>query len=259
MPGGDIYCDRELSRDEVLAGLAAAFGIGERDIALIYGMASHEADSATLDEIFNKPSFCFASRWGSGDFFFNIEINTSLGDPAESYLDRSLVGRFCAAVGCRGLTSDDTANPYRWLLADERGELSAVTLDATLLDDGEAPGMSINWDGYDYFGGLTIDRPLEEAAIKSGIGASVGLPAELIAVVFGNVLNSQQINWQPRPQLVVEYVPTANDAGTFWLGLYRRSGYAWHPKARRAALWQAYGREFAARVGCAVIAAADAD
>lgn len=50
----------------------------------------------------------------------------------------SLTERFCERLGCRGLISDDSANPYSWLLVQGVIQIENVSIDTNRSNEEES-------------------------------------------------------------------------------------------------------------------------
>ncbi len=123
----DIVVNRILSDEEIKAGLCHIFKISYSEI-----MITEEVPEEPLSP--NIKVLCEKSET-EGDFTTLLSVyvrDEKLEDSDVLYS----VGQFCEKLGCLCLITDNSVNPYLWILVDDTKKFEKVYLDTDKLDDG---------------------------------------------------------------------------------------------------------------------------
>lgn len=119
----DLHLEGEPSRASIRRALAEAFGLDEEGIILVAEVCELPVPSAS--------TVACVVRGRGGQFRVSLEIYP--GGPTE-LAEPEFARRVCRQLGCRCLISDDSINPYRWLLVTGTAEPQPVHVSARSLD-----------------------------------------------------------------------------------------------------------------------------
>ena len=131
----DILITRDVAELDVAAAMATVFGI-ESDRVLVID------DPMTFEgEITDDIGILCERRPAAGDLVLFLTIylrDDALETFAEAHEVGVLVGRMCQIWDCAALVSDDSVNPYSWLLVRGPDDIQPVRVDPETLDDDDA-------------------------------------------------------------------------------------------------------------------------
>jgi len=117
----EFLLDRQLSNNELEVLLATAFGINAGDILIF-----NEGDWPTSVSD-NIRLICDAHHKGGE---FSRYVSLYLQDYSlEPLNDNKLIPRICGIAHCRALISDDSVNPYSWILVDSSDNRQPVLIE----------------------------------------------------------------------------------------------------------------------------------
>jgi hypothetical protein len=128
----DILITRDVPERDVAATMASVFGIESDRVLVIDDLMTFEGD--IIDEI----GILCERRPAAGDFVLSLTIylrDDALEAFAEAHEVGILIGRMCQIWDCAALVSDDSVNPYSWLLVRGPDDIQPVHVDAEALDD----------------------------------------------------------------------------------------------------------------------------
>ncbi|HEY1013337.1 MAG TPA: hypothetical protein VGE07_11570 [Herpetosiphonaceae bacterium] len=241
MSGGDLYCDRRLSEALILSGIIQAFDIPASAIWIgpeygWIGVPTAPEDGFEL--------FCFYREHGDGDFFFHLDITVRTADSPHAYVDRRRLSRFCAAAGCRGLTSDESPNPYQWLLADETGALWVVNLYAYALDDLDSPAMIIHPEGTTRIGGLLFHHPHAPDQLAEVFAGALAMPRSAVGI-------NLNYPWPADIVMNLDLYPSRDPNFPIGVAVAHRTPVPWKPDREAAEDWVRLARYVCQWLGCA--------
>lgn len=131
----DILITRSVSEREIAAALAAVFNIEQDRVMAIPGIFNYDGEVA--DEI----GILCEHRPVTGDFVLHLSIylrDDALECFAEAHEVGVLVGQMCRIWSCAALVSDDSIDPYSWLLVRGPDDIQPVQIDSEILDDDDA-------------------------------------------------------------------------------------------------------------------------
>lgn len=129
MPWDDYLVDRCIDDDTLAALLAEFLQLDHKQIAIVPDIAA-----ATLSDTIQ---LVCERRSVQGDFVLNLSIYARTPD-IQAANGEQFVAALCDATGCRCLVSDDSLNPFSYILMQSGGRRSAVTLSSKgLLKDPE--------------------------------------------------------------------------------------------------------------------------
>lgn len=131
----DILITRDVPEREIAAALATVFGIPEDRVLVIADLGTYTGK--VTDDI----GIVCDRRPVAGDFVLHLSISLR-DDEFEQFVEAHevgvLVGRMCRIWSCAALVSDDSVNPYSWLLVRGPDDIQPVHVDAETLDDTDA-------------------------------------------------------------------------------------------------------------------------
>lgn len=127
---GDILFDREIAPEELRDALAEVCAVAVADILVVDDVAA-----ATFEHRVEKHIRMLCERTlVQGEFQMLLSVYAR--DPALDTLDaKVVVGKLCNHLQCTCLISDDTPNPYRWLLIRGENDVTPAFLDPKYFDD----------------------------------------------------------------------------------------------------------------------------
>jgi hypothetical protein len=128
----DILITRDVSEREIAAALAIVFSFPEDRMLVVADLITYEG--AVTDDI----GIVCERRPAAGDFVLHLSIALRDDDFEEfvrAHDDLDLIGRLCQIWDCAALVSDDSVNPYSWLLVRGPDDIQPVHVDAESLDD----------------------------------------------------------------------------------------------------------------------------
>jgi len=131
----DILISREVAEPDIAAALASVFGIDADRVLVIDDLGTYDGD--VTDGI----GILCERRPVAGDFVLSLTIflrDDVLEAFAEAHEVGVLVGRMCLIWDCAALVSDDSLNPYSWLLVRGPDDIQPVHVNAETLDDDDA-------------------------------------------------------------------------------------------------------------------------
>ena len=120
----DLHLEGEPSPAEIRQALARAFGLDDERIRLVPEVCELPVPSPSTVA-------CVVHSRG-GQFRVSLEIYP--GEPT-AVPEAEFASRVCRELGCRCLISDDSLNPYRWLLVTAEAEPQPVQVSPLHLDD----------------------------------------------------------------------------------------------------------------------------
>ncbi|NET57174.1 MAG: hypothetical protein F6K47_13730 [Symploca sp. SIO2E6] len=124
----EMLIDRNLTADEIATTISDLLLIPLADILVVDDITSVNIDLKTK-------VVCENTAIG-GDFSMMLSIY--LRDPNLGKLDiKASTGQFSSMLRCKCLISDESANPYSWLLIQGTTDCQIVYLDPDKLDENE--------------------------------------------------------------------------------------------------------------------------
>src|SRR5688572_15116065 len=109
----EILITRDVSEQEIAAALASVFNFPQHRVLVVADLGTY---AGTLtDDI----GIRCERRPVAGDFVLHLSIylrDADFEQFVEAHEDVVLVGRMCRIWDCAALVSDDSVNPYSWLL-----------------------------------------------------------------------------------------------------------------------------------------------
>jgi hypothetical protein len=120
----DLHLEGEPAHAEIRRALARAFGLDDERIVLVSEVCDMPAPSPSI--------VACVVRSRGGQFRVSLEIYP--GEPT-AVPEAEFASRVCRELGCRCLISDDSLNPYRWLLVTAEAEPQPVQVSPLHLDD----------------------------------------------------------------------------------------------------------------------------
>jgi hypothetical protein len=131
----DILITRDVAEREVATAMATVFGIESKRVLVIDDLVTFEGE--VTDDI----GILCERRSAAGDFVLSLTIYLR-DDVLEAYAEAHdvgvLVGRMCQIWDCAALVSDDSIDPYSWLLVRGPDDIQPVQIDSAILDDDDA-------------------------------------------------------------------------------------------------------------------------
>ncbi len=128
----DIFVDRNLTDNEIVTAFANILAVAPTKIYITENIADDALHGRISDE---KAVLCERMQV-QGDFVLRLSIY--LRTPALEQLDSmSIIMRFSELLHCACLVSDDSDNPYTWLLVQGLDKIQPVSLDMERLDKEE--------------------------------------------------------------------------------------------------------------------------
>ncbi|HYI16409.1 MAG TPA: hypothetical protein VEX37_13520 [Thermomicrobiales bacterium] len=131
----DILITRSVSEREIATAMAAVFNIDQNRVMAIPGIPDY--DGEVPDEI----GILCEHRPVTGDFVLHLSIylrDDALERYAEAHEIGILVGQLCQIWSSAALMSDDSIDPYSWLLVRGPDDIQSVQIDSEILDDDDA-------------------------------------------------------------------------------------------------------------------------
>lgn len=122
MSGFEIALEGFHDDAALVRALARAYEITSDEVSLLESI--QEFDFTNVRLIVQKTFL-------GGEFPTHLAIHTHLAPETDSALSR----RICAELATRAVISDDSVNPWTWLLVTPDGEVRSVWVDAESLDD----------------------------------------------------------------------------------------------------------------------------
>ena len=131
----DILITRDVSERDVATALATVFGIRQEQVLVITDLVTFTG------EVTDDFLILCERRPTTGDFVLYLSIYLR-DDPLERFVelndDGTLIGRLCQIWSCSALMSDDSIDPYSWLLVRGPDDIQPVQIDSEILDDDDA-------------------------------------------------------------------------------------------------------------------------
>lgn len=130
----DVAFDCIPADDDLRQAWAVAFGVGSERVAVVSDIAEEDPWTDPRVRIalerFRRP----------GEFPLQVTVLLRGPEMTARVAERqdTRVGRVCAELGCRALTSNESVNPYEWTLHTPDGMTTEVYVDAKQLDDAGA-------------------------------------------------------------------------------------------------------------------------
>ncbi|MDP8908911.1 MAG: hypothetical protein M3N47_07290 [Chloroflexota bacterium] len=132
----DVAFDCIPADDDLRQAWAVAFGVGAESVAVVSDIAEEDP--------WTDPRIRIALERFRRPGEFPLQVTVMLRVPelaarvAERQYARALIGRVCAELACRALTSNESVNPYEWALHTPDGMTTQVHVDAKQLDEAGA-------------------------------------------------------------------------------------------------------------------------
>jgi hypothetical protein len=121
----DFLVDRVLTGEEISRGVSHAFGVSPHAVLVVPALGPIDLPDGIR--------ILVAAREVSGDFRMYISV-VPQWRPLDVGDEFSVVVQLARFWGCLCLVSDDSINPYRWIVVDAQGRRSPVALDVEELD-----------------------------------------------------------------------------------------------------------------------------
>ncbi|MDQ3252991.1 MAG: hypothetical protein M3R15_03635 [Acidobacteriota bacterium] len=134
MFAGDVFIDRKLTSDEIANAMSKLLSISPAEVLVV-------DDITKLESRLGEDIHVLCEQVPmKGDF--SVRIANYLRDAGlEKFVEQigneALTGQFCDELDCRCLISDDSVNPYSWLLVQGTGDVQSVSIDAHRSDEDE--------------------------------------------------------------------------------------------------------------------------
>lgn len=126
MSGFDIALEKVISKDELQKALAIIFNI--------------QSDNIVVDGDYNSTPFigdikiwAIINQYDGGDFLLNCSIY--IRDSTLEHNSTLLSKKLCNILHMKGLISDDSSNPLKWIIISPDGSKKSVILDSDELDN----------------------------------------------------------------------------------------------------------------------------
>lgn len=126
MFAGDVFIDRILTNDEIAIAISRLLSIAQREVLIVEDIEKIERQLGPDVRVLSEKLPM------NGDFVLRLAKylrDSSLEKTVEQIGNRALTESFCDQLGCHCLISDDSANPYSWLLIQGTGRVENVSID----------------------------------------------------------------------------------------------------------------------------------
>lgn len=131
----DILITRDVPEQEIAAALASVFNFPQHQVLVVADLGTYAGE--LTDDI----GIRCERRPVGGDFVLSLSIYLRDADFEQfvaAHDDVDLVGRMCRMWDCAALVSDDSIDPYSWLLVRGPDDIQPVQIDSEILDDDDA-------------------------------------------------------------------------------------------------------------------------
>ena len=131
----DILITRDVLERDIATALATVFNVHQNRVLVVANMITY--DGVVTNDIF----IICERRRVTGDFVLQLSIylrDEAIGRFVESRDDGVLIGKLCDIWACAALMSDDSIDPYSWLLVRGPNDIQPVQIDSEILDDDDA-------------------------------------------------------------------------------------------------------------------------
>lgn len=128
---GDVLIDRVLSDGEVASSLNQLFSASQGEVLVVDDIASPNLKLTPLVKVICEKRQVKGSFPTALSFYIHDEKIRRLDE-------QQVIKQLCVLLNCSCLISDNSNNPYSWLLAQATGSTQHVSLDPVMLDDEEA-------------------------------------------------------------------------------------------------------------------------
>ncbi|HEX5164823.1 MAG TPA: hypothetical protein VFV93_05460 [Thermomicrobiales bacterium] len=128
----DFLITRDVPEQEIAAALATVFNVAQDRVLVVEDLMTYPG--VLTDEI----GIRCERQSATGDFVLSLTIyllNKDFEQFVEAHDDIDLIGRMCRIWDCAALVSDDSLNPYSWLLVRGPDDVQPAHVDAESLDD----------------------------------------------------------------------------------------------------------------------------
>lgn len=130
-----VVADRDFTKAEIATVVSTVFSTPIADVLVLDDIADDTiAISRNIRLICERQSV-------SGDFVMSISFyvhDPEIRQHAEQVGSEQIVGEFCDLFHCKCLMSDNSVNPYSWLLVEGVGKVHPVELNEHYLDADES-------------------------------------------------------------------------------------------------------------------------
>ncbi len=127
----DIPCDKTIIKNAILH----LFGYNQNQVAIVDSFVGYLSEACENGS--DVSPVVVAVNELKGDFHCRLSIDFTVNfEESLPYVDVKTAARtLCRFFHTIALISDDTPNPYRWILVDGEGEIGPVFLDGDSLDE----------------------------------------------------------------------------------------------------------------------------
>lgn len=163
--------DRLIPVDELRAWLMAAYGVPVESVAVC-------EDYGALDR--QPPVIARMRRESQGAFPVALEVFNEFGDNdrVEFYAPR--IQALCRHFGLRAVISDESPDPYAWVLVDERGDCSWVEVDTEALD--ERSEIVVRGPCAASHGSIATIEPMHESSVVAAVAMACHVEERQVVV-----------------------------------------------------------------------------
>jgi hypothetical protein len=134
MNGIDILINKQIDNTELISALSKLLTIPPTEILIVYDIAELEKQNSPYQLVCQKVEI-------QGDFSLLLSLypqNEATNELTKQFQNYAFTGKLGEILGCACLISDDTIDPYQWILIQNNKNWQTVELDPDKLDDHES-------------------------------------------------------------------------------------------------------------------------